>query len=99
MDLFQISETILLLDKWKFNPVVHSKAQEKHPISHGCAPQSPVFPMLMGQITYSCLMRQCLLRLSQNKKGHFRELDFSFTPICAMHEIPWMARDRSENCW
>jgi hypothetical protein len=59
MDLFQITELILFLDKGKFNRVVHSKAEKKHPISHGCAPQSPVSPLVMGQITYSRLMRQC----------------------------------------
>ena len=56
IDLFQINEAILFLDKGKFNRVVHSKAEKKHPISHGCAPQSPVSPVVMGQITYSRLM-------------------------------------------
>jgi hypothetical protein len=55
IDLFQTSKPILFLDKGKFNPVVHSKAENKHPISHGYAPQSPVSPVVIGQITYSCL--------------------------------------------
>ena len=54
--LFQISEVIVFFDKGKFNRVLHSKAEKEHPVSHGYAPQSPVSRVVIGQITYFCLM-------------------------------------------
>ena len=49
--LFQINEMMIFFDKEKFNRVLHSKAEKEHPFSHGDAPYSPVFPVVIGPIT------------------------------------------------
>ena len=77
---------MVFFDKGKFNRVLHSKAEKEHPFSHGDAPCSPVFPAIIGHITY---FASCDITLSgsvKNGRGHFKELDFSFNRVCAMHE-------------